>query len=180
MEVYSEAEMQAIQGLVTIASYDKGTMLIKEGEIKTECYHVIKGCVREYVLVDGEERTTFFYVENESIRSLANAANKIPSKQNLQCVEDCTLSYLKYENEVKLYEQHPRIEKMAKQALEMQMANYKEQFTNYMTSSPEQRYVHLQDTRPDLIDRIPQYHLASYLGVKPESLSRIRKRIAKK
>lgn len=180
MEAYSEEEMKSIQNMVTIESYEKGTILIKEGEIKTECYHVIKGCVREYMVVDGEECTTCFYIENESIRLLANAANKIPSKQSLQCVEDCTLSFLKYENELKLYKQHPRIQVMAKQALEMQMADYKEQFTRYMTSSPEQRYLHLRESRADLIERVPQYYLASYLGVKPESLSRIRKRLAKK
>lgn len=180
MESYSEEEMKAIQSLITIGSFEKGTILIKEGEIKTECYHVIKGCIREYVLVDGEERTTSFYVEGESIRSLANASNKIPSKQNLQCIEDCTLSFLKYENEMELYKQQPRIRDMANKALEMQMAAYKEQFSTYMISTPEQRYIELRKNRADLIDRVPQHYLASYVGVKPESLSRIRKRLAKR
>lgn len=179
MDTYNEAELTSIQSLVTIKDFEKGTILIKEGEIKTECFHVIKGCVREYKLIDGEERTLAFYVENESIRSMANAANKIPSKQFLQCIEDCTLSFLKYENELELYKQHPRIEKLAKHALEAQMADFKERFETYMTSNPEERYQNLVNSRPDLVMRVPQYFLASYIGVKPESLSRIRKRIQK-
>ncbi|CAM4517670.1 cyclic nucleotide-binding domain-containing protein [Corallococcus exiguus] len=58
------------------------------------------------------------------------------------------------------------------------LAEQQERFASYLTDTPEQRYLKLTRTRPDLLQRIPQYQLASYIGVKPESLSRIRKRIA--
>ena len=62
--------------------------------------------------------------------------------------------------------------------MEAAFAGQKEALASYYTDSPEQRYLKLMKSRPGLLQRIPQYHLASYIGVKPESLSRIRKRIA--
>jgi hypothetical protein len=63
-------------------------------------------------------------------------------------------------------------------SMEDDFGEQQEALAKFITSSPEARYKNLLETRPDLIQRVPQYHLASYLGVKPESLSRIRKRIA--
>jgi len=79
-----------------------------------------------------------------------------------------------------MYRRFPRFEKMCRIKSEEDITKFQEKFSRYISSSPEERYVHLLETRPELIDRVPQYHLATYLGMKPESLSRIRKRLASK
>lgn len=76
-----------------------------------------------------------------------------------------------------LFNQYPRLESIARKVLENAFAEYQQTINNYLTDTPEQRYVRLSETRPNLIQRVPQYHLASFIGVRPESLSRIRKRI---
>ena len=68
----------------------------------------------------------------------------------------------------------------ARKIIENTFAEYQQTITNYLTDSPEQRYLRLIETKPNLVQRIPQYQLASFIGVKPESLSRIRKRIMKR
>ncbi len=174
----SEEEKQSIGELSQVKNYKKGTVLLREGEYPTTCYLILKGLVRQYYLVDGEEKTIFFFAEDDSITSSTNANQRISSKFYLECIEDCELSQMNYENELELYRRIPRIEKLCRLSLEEKLANYQEMFAQFMVSSPEERYKNLMITRPDLLNRVPQYQLASYLGVKPESLSRIRKRIA--
>ncbi|TAG50877.1 MAG: hypothetical protein EAZ27_14095 [Cytophagales bacterium] len=79
-----------------------------------------------------------------------------------------------------LFKNHPRLESIARKIVENTFAEYQQTMTAFLTDTPEQRYLRLLETKPDLIQRIPQYQLASYIGVKPESLSRIRKRIMRK
>ncbi|GEN10050.1 hypothetical protein MFU01_50870 [Myxococcus fulvus] len=82
------------------------------------------------------------------------------------------------ERESDLYARFPRFESISRRAMEQVLAEQQDRLTSYVIDTPEQRYLRLLATRPDLLQRIPQYQLASYVGVKPESLSRIRKRLA--
>ena len=78
-----------------------------------------------------------------------------------------------------MYNRFPILESMSRVALVEELNNYQEMLSTYITTSPEERYLNLLKFRPELLNRVPQYQLASYLGVTPESLSRIRKRILK-
>ena len=80
---------------------------------------------------------------------------------------------------MKLYQNYPQLIELAHILIEAERSKYQEMLISYITDSPEQRYNNLVKYRPELIQRVPQHHLASYIGVKPESLSRIRKRILK-
>lgn len=174
----SEEEREFIEQLYPIRHYKKGDYLLKEGQVSDICYYVLKGCVRQFYLIDGEEKTTFFYTEEQSV--LENTVLKNRSKYYLVCVEDTTVSISTQESEEKLYERFPRFEAMCRMGVQKELNMYQEMLATFITSSPEERYNNILQNRPDLLDRVPQYQLASYLGIKPESLSRIRKRIMKK
>lgn len=176
----NEEEARALVDCIPVRTYPKGTLLLREGQIATECYFTIRGCVRLYYLMDGEERTTAFFTEEESIASLSSYRNKTPANHYLACVEDCRLAVLRYDKEQELYRRFPRFESMCRLSMEDEFGKQQDMLARFITQTPEERYLHLLDTRPELLARVPQYHLASYLGVKPESLSRIRKRIARK
>lgn len=174
----TEEERQAAAELIYIREFEKGTILLKEGQVATESYFNLKGLVRLYYLVDGEERTTTFFAEGEPICSLQSYNQQIPANHYMECVEDCKLAVFTYENEKKLYERAPRFEALCRIDIEKEFGKHQERLSSYIMHSPEQRYLKLVEEPPDLLQRVPQYHLASYLGVKPESLSRIRKRVA--
>lgn len=176
----SDLEVQGIIANINVRYYKKGAFLLREGQIASLCFFVLKGCVRQYYLVDGEEKTTNFYTEGQPITPYAGTFKREPSKYYLACVEDCILSAGTPEDEARLYQMFPRFEAVSRTALEEEMGKNADQLSNFILSSPEERYLHLLETRPDLLDRVPQYQLASFLGIKPESLSRIRKRIVKK
>jgi len=81
------------------------------------------------------------------------------------------------ENEQEFFERMPRMEMFNRLGVEMELQKSQEALAEYIITTPEERYLNLVQTRPDLLERVPQYQLASFLGVTPESLSRIRKRI---
>ncbi|MFD2519503.1 Crp/Fnr family transcriptional regulator [Emticicia soli] len=173
-------EIAGIRESMCIRTFKKGTVLLKEGQIAKECYFVLKGCVRQYYVVEGEEKTSNFFTENQWVVSVNSFMNKTPANHYFDCTEETTLVIGTEQKENDLYSQFPKFEKLARIALEKGFGEQQAIVATRVTDSPEQRYLQLLTQQPALVQRVPQYQLASYLGIKPESLSRIRKRIALK
>lgn len=165
---------------IRIEKQPKGTILVKEGNLVKDCFFLIKGCVRQYHLIDGIEKTTFFFTEGQGFSSFKSAAKRVPSNHFIECLEDCTLAVISVDKELELYKKYPNFESLSRAGMEEQLGDYQEMMAKFITLKPEERYLDLLENRPDLINRVPQYQLASYLGVSPETLSRIRKRIFSK
>lgn len=179
-EHLSPEEARDLDELVPIRNFRKGTVLLEAGQVATESYYCLAGCVHRYYLVDGNERTTDFYTEGQSIASLKSFVNQVKADHYLACVEDCTLAVWAYAAEKELFSRHPRMESFCRITVENDFGKTQDALASFITRTPEQRYLDLMTTRPELLQRVPQYLLASYLGVTPESLSRIRKRIVNK
>ena len=173
----SEEESNAIMENMCIKTFKKGAFLLKEGQMSVDTYFILEGCVREYIVVDGEEKTTNFFTEEQWVISLNSFGSQNVTAHNLVCVEDTTVSIGNEQQAQEMFKKFPRFETISRAIVEADFAKHKNLLTCFLTDSPEQRYLKLLKTRPDLFQRIPQYQLASYIGVKPESLSRIRKRI---
>jgi len=174
----SKEEQEAVLELDSIESFKKGDKLITEGQYFKESYFVVKGLVREYRVVDGEDKTSNFYVDEDTIHSSVSSLSNVVSTFNLECLEDCKISVVSFQKEQEMYKRFPKFEKMCRISTEKHIQELQQKMAIYRSSTPEERYKQILENRPDLIDRVPQYHLASYLGIKPESLSRIRKRLA--
>lgn len=175
--VLSEEEVQIIKKHNLIKEYKKNTILLSEGQVSKECYLVLKGCVRSYYLLDGEEKTNAFYTENEPITPISYT-KKSPSEYYLSCLEDCILSIGTPEKTNHFLNEFPKFASLIATISNELLADNQVLFDDFKNLPPEKRYLKLLEKRPDLIKRVPQYHLASYLGIKPQSLSRIRKRIS--
>jgi len=173
----TDQEVKTIIDNANIKSFKKGTFLLKEGQVSDKCYFVLKGCVREFYAVDGEEKSTAFFTEMQPVTSFTSYTNQTPSKHYLICAEDCVLTVGTQDLEKEMCERIPRLESVIRQEVERSTGKAQDDFANFITSSPEKRYLNLLENRPDLLNRIPQHQIASYIGVKPESLSRIRKRL---
>ncbi|MCC6462057.1 MAG: Crp/Fnr family transcriptional regulator [Saprospiraceae bacterium] len=172
-----EADIEAVVRTIKCKSFKKGTVLLKEGQAAKLCYFVLKGCIRQYFLVDGVEKTTNFYTEGQPVTPYEGTYKNVPSKFYLSCVEDVIVTVGTPEDEAAFFEKFPKLEPVRNLAIEEELGKSMDQFSSYLLNSPEERYLNLLKDRPELLDRVPQYQLASYLGVTPESLSRIRKRI---
>lgn len=179
MTPLSEEEKMDIKQFIPIKEFEKGTHLMKEGQIARDAYFVIKGCIREYQLMDGEEKTTAFFIEQESAANFNSLANATPSTSNFICNENTTVAILNIEKEKELYRKYPRFETICRTGMEKMLGEKQNQLAEMIALKPEQRYLKLQEQRPELINRVPQFQIASYLGIQPETLSRIRKRLVK-
>jgi CRP-like cAMP-binding protein len=173
----TEVEAQTILDGMVVRTFPKGTVLLEAGQVSREIYFILQGCVRQYYMVDGEEKTSNFFVEDQWVMSMQSYTLQTPATHFFGCVEDCTLVIGDDAGAAPLYQQFPRFEEISRQVLERGLGEQQEMAASYVVDSPEQRYLRLLQTRPDLLQRVPQYQLASYIGVKPESLSRIRRRI---
>ena len=180
MTPLSVEESDVIARSMVTKAYKKGAILLKEGQLSVDTYFILEGCIREYIITDGEEKTTNFFTEEQWVISLSNFSPQSPSTHYLACVEDCTVVVGNEQQAREMFRNFPRFETISRAIVEADFAQQKKVLTSYLTDTPEQRYLKLLKSRPDLFQRIPQYQIASYIGVKPESLSRIRKRVVMK
>lgn len=175
----SDVEMQALMALDIFRSAKKGEVLLKEGEVSDMGYFVLKGCLRTYYWVDGEENTTAFYTELDVIQPLG-AINGEPSPYFIACTEDTLYTVSNPSMEDEIFLKFPKFETLCRKLSEQHLVQKQLELDAFKTASPEKRYLDLLENRPDLLQRVPQHQIASYLGVKPQSLSRIRARLVKK
>ncbi len=175
----TEEEEGVIGGSNVFRTVKKGTNLLKHGQTSDVEYFVLKGCLRTYYVVDGEEKTTAFYTEMEGVTPHCVISKK-PSDYYISCVEDSVITVSNRDMDAEIFDKFPKFETLCRLMSEDLFAKQQISFDEFRISSPEQRYLNLLEKRPDLIQRVPQYQLASFLGMKPQSLSRLRARILDK
>jgi CRP-like cAMP-binding protein len=172
----TEEEKNVLLSLDLFHSVKKGTVLLKEGQNTQNSFFVLKGCIRSYYVKDGEEKTTAFYTEMEALTPPC-VTSKTPSDYYISSIEDCILLISNADMSEAVNSKFPKFDTMCMKFSEELLAKERMEFDEFKTSSPEQRYLNLLQKRPDLIQRVSQHQLASYLGIKPQSLSRLRARI---
>lgn len=174
---FSEQELLAIEESMEIITFKKGEYLLKEGQKANNCYFVLQGCVRQFVMKDGDEKTNQFYTENDWIVSMDSFLSGAPSKQNWIAVEETEVVVGSQEKEDSLFSKFPQFQSTARIVIEKMLAGQQGNHELNSLLSPEEKYLYLLEETPDLLQRVPQHHIASYIGIKPESLSRIKKRM---
>jgi CRP-like cAMP-binding protein len=159
----------------------KNQHLFRAGDIVKHVYFVEKGCLRQYhINSNGEERTVYFKVENGWASELVSFLDNKPTELYLQAIEQSTLHIINQKNWIYMVTQNATFTMAFIRA--QQDTNYmlKKRLAEATIETPEEKYLRFIKEEPLLLQRIPLYHIASYLAMTPETLSRIRKKIAKK
>ncbi|RKS25048.1 CRP-like cAMP-binding protein [Flavobacterium endophyticum] len=155
----------------------KNDFFLQSTEINRRLGFLCKGLVRYFVFKNDEESTLEFTKEAEFIADYGSFLSKEPSLQNIQALEDCELLVIEYEELQKLYKVSRNANLLGRVIIEHRFIIMVNQLLTVHRYTPEDRYRYFLEHYKDLVQRIPQYIIASFVGVKPQSLSRIRKRI---
>ncbi|MDJ1503636.1 Crp/Fnr family transcriptional regulator [Xanthocytophaga agilis] len=156
----------------------KGEHLLEAGHVCKNIFFIDQGLVRYYASIDGEEKTVYFNKEGEFVCDYASFLPQQPSLTNIQALEASTIYTISHANMEVFYAQVKQGERFGRLAIGEVYVDAIKQISSLYNDPPELRYQTFFERFPDIAQRIPQYYIASYVGIKPQSLSRIRKRLA--
>jgi CRP/FNR family transcriptional regulator, anaerobic regulatory protein len=173
----NKSEEEAFLEILQIKSFKKKEFLLQEGKVCNKIYFINSGCMRAFYNVEGVENTVQFFFADSWYTDYESFLTGKPATENMQALEPCEIVQFNKEDLYKLYETYPVFHSVGRVMAEnafMSLSKLNKMLTN---EEPTERYLNLLQLRPDVVEKIPQHYIASYLGIKPESLSRIRKRI---
>jgi len=169
-------EEQLIKQLFIEKKIEKGDHFLNEGQVCRSLALIRSGLMRYYINDDGDELTYYFSKEGEFVCDYESFLPLAPSNKNIQALEDTSLYLISHSGLQRIYHELKEGERLGRLGIEQVFVNIIQQLTSLYNDSPEARYQRFLDTFSDISQRVPQYYIASYVGIKPQSLSRIRKR----
>lgn len=175
----SDKEFELFVSKLNFKTYKKNEYILKQGEICTQVVFLTKGCFRYFYNIDGDEKTGQFFFENSWYTDMESFISGEPSEQSIQAIESLECYVINKNDLYDLYDCSKTFERFGRLIIEFSFIGIKKKNKMLTNLNPEERYLQLLQTRPKVVERVSQIHIASYLGIKPESLSRIRKRIFK-
>jgi CRP/FNR family transcriptional regulator, anaerobic regulatory protein len=175
---FTEEEWRVHQSMLVRRFLKKGEFILRGGEVCNHVTFLNKGFVRVYNVVNDEELTANFAFEGNYVTDYTSFVSRQPSLDNIVAMEDLEILQLNYNDMQAAYEKYPVWQKFGRLIAEYILIFVKERSRTFLFLSPEERYLKLMKDRPKVIANVPLKYIASYLGITPEALSRIRKRMA--
>jgi CRP-like cAMP-binding protein len=173
----SDDEINVVKTLFKGKAYQKGAFFLADGQVCKNAGFIEKGLIRYYINDDGEEKTYEFGKENDFVCNYESFLPQVPSNKIIQALEDSVIWQISFADLQVFYQSVAGGERFGRIVIEQVFIQLLAALGSLYTDTPEQRYLKFLNEHPDLQQRVSQYHIASYVGVKPQSLSRIRKRI---
>ena len=175
----SEAERETILGLTQIKKLRKKEFLLQEGEVSKCSAFVLSGCLRSYFVdSNGFEHILQFAIEDWWITDMMSITTQTAANLNIDAIQDSELLILTRENQLELFEKCPKMEKYFRIITEKGMANIQTRLLENMSLPAVQRYKNLTKKYPKIVEKVPQKLIASFLGITPEFLSKLRHQLA--
>lgn len=156
------------------------TILLREGEISKNAYLIEKGCLRTWFNNDGNDITTQFFFEGDSVSSIESFRTNQPSLFNIESIEPCIIQTISKNDFQFVVDSSSNIKVELEERIFERLVHCQKLLLSHIKDSPQKRYEEILDQRPDIIMRIPQHYIASYLGITKVHLSRIKSKLAQR
>ena len=173
----NQKELRKMVEHIPVRFFRKGKNLILQGEKVEQCFFILEGCARKYsVDEEGREVTSDFFTEYQTI-AVFSTDETDGSPYSVTCLEDSVMIVGDLSQEQEEYDKYPELAEITRKMIEENLGVMQDEFTAQIRLAPEERVRRMMDKRPELFNRVPQHQLASFLGITPESLSRIKRRL---
>ncbi len=169
-------DVTLVEPLLVSRKVYKGEFLFREGDVCDFVGLTLSGCLRTFFLKDAKEFTLFFHLEHQPLGDYESFCKQRPASFSCQAIEDSEVLLINHQV-FQVFEVAPDGQKFLRLHAESLAFMLRDKLLSLFRDTPEQRYLNLIQTEPSLLQRIPQYYLASYLGIEPESLSRLKRRV---
>ncbi|MDA7849103.1 Crp/Fnr family transcriptional regulator [Flavobacteriaceae bacterium] len=176
----TEEEWSVFSATLVTKQYKKGDYFLKENDYCDYVGFVNKGFFNFFYLIKGVEHIRGFFTPNSFISNYPSFLLKNKSKFYIQALEDSSVTLIHRDALFLLYKKLPKVQELSRSIVENLYIEVSEKYESFFLKTAEERYLDLLISEPKVIEKIPQFMIASYLGVSPEGLSRIKNRIAKK
>ncbi|GAA4281753.1 Crp/Fnr family transcriptional regulator [Gaetbulibacter aestuarii] len=168
-------EAAIIEEKVIFRKYLKGQFVLQQGDVCKYQSFVISGCTKTYYSdEEGQEHIVLFSVEDWWLSDIGSFMSQSPADFNIQCIEPTELIMFSYEATEYLYEKIPKLERFFRQVLERGLVATQKRLIRNFSLSAKEHYLYFKEQYPEIEQRIPQYLVASYLGITKEFLSKIK------
>ena len=173
----TDSELKLIDTYFEVKDLKKKDFLLQDGKVCNFIGFIANGTIRHFHIKDGVEKTCDISFENSWVTDFQSFTHSTSCIMNLQAMTDTTVFIIKKENLFKLYNECNKFETFGRLMAEQVAQRATEIAMSLSADKPEERFQNLLKKQPDLFQRVPQKYLANFLGISPESLSRIQKRI---
>ncbi len=175
-----EKEIAFVQEVFNERRVKKRQFILQEGEISRHNTFVVEGCFKMYLIdPNGKEHNLQFAIENWWIGDIGSFHNNTPTKLNIEALENSIILQINKEDQLKLFTDYPKFNRIFRVLAENAMIGLQRRVLQNISSTAEERYLDFLERYPQLFNRISNVQIASYLGVTPEFLSTIRKKLVK-
>ena len=175
-----ESDRRLLYDNLSVRTYQKGEFLLQSGQVSKAFFYNLSGFVRLFYVKSETEKTAWFYSEGQFISAYESYVKQTPALLNLQAMEESRLVCISMEAANRLLAHDPKFSVLARIIMEDELIAHQKMVAGLVSDRPEDRYQTLMKENSAIFQRIPQHYIASFIGVTPESLSRIKKRLQDK
>lgn len=176
----TDEESQVVRMSFSERRVKRGQYILQEGDVCTRNTFVVEGCFRMYMLdYDGKEHNLQFAIENWWIGDISSFHSEEPSRFFIEAIEDSIILQIRKEDQLRLFVDYPKFNRIFRVFTENELVSYQKRVIQNISSTAEERYIDFINRFPDFSNRISNVQIASFLGITPEYLSTIRKKLSK-
>lgn len=178
-ESLDESELDALQDYAVFRTYRKNEVIVNETSLTRDILFVLNGTLRVFYDFNGVDKTIFFHSKGAFVWSCNNCTIQIPKNENYQALEKTTLLHFDKSKMDEMFRLFPKLERIARLGAENVLMEYQQLIASHIVLSPKERFLELMDENKALFQKAPQKYIASYLGISPETLCRIKRNVYK-